>query len=1054
MSEQQQFDLLKRKRKSLRTAVTKAVNDLETELANEQLNSEKLEEFSEILNCKFEQLSIVDQQLEPLFNTDNFEEEFETAQEYRDKVLLCLFRTKKKINQVAKLNLDNSSLVENTASTIPTENFLPQNVESIRIKFPKYHIARFFGDDASKWLTFWNSFETAVHNNESLNKVDKFNYLKAHLGGSALNTVEGFPISAAAYDEAVQLLKERFASTEVLVQAHMNKILSLPPLKDSNDIRSFRQFVDNCNVQLRSLESLGISTSQYGSILCPIIMKLIPADLLLEYNKSEKQNSGSKIEELLSFITHALAAREKTQSINKTNKSCIELRNRRMEFKYQDRENKRINQKGISTATANELLVTPLNENRNKTKNSCVFCESMTHTTNSCGRAMTDLSLQERKNILLRNGCCFNCLKIDRHLSRNCPINKTKCEFCSGLHHKFLCFRQQHIERKNLVQTGSTDLGNQSEGEVFLQTLVVYIKNGNCERLVRAILDTGSQKSYVSQYIAKTLGLKSLGKHKVTHGLFGGQQMTEVHDRYSIKLCSLDRNFDFTLEVNDQKNICLGISRITDHRILKKLEQLDIFISDSTVNNKHCIFDKNVDEIHILLGADIIGKLFTGEIKQVSKGLTAVNTKLGWTVMGKSNSKSTFESKNSLLVHSLLTNQTKISDLWELDSLGIKDPSEKKTKLELQDLTLKHFENTVSQNEDGRYYVYIPWIDGHDKLSDNFQLAERRLKNTVRSLKDSRELLALGNFDLRGWRHSNMHSPILEESIDQHDLYSPEVQVLGLLWNVERDTLSISFKEPVLEEGPVSKRKILSITHRIFDPIGVTCPVTLIPKLILQECWKMEASWDSPLPEDIEKKFEIWQRQLKDLKELEISRRLSHLDLKDASLSLEVFCDASKLAYATCAFLRVEKDGKVTCQLIQARSKVAPLKGKDNRARVALVKTKFGSFLRPVQKLYPLEVSENDKPVEHNTNSPLISGANRRETFPISLDRKTSLIEPPDGLPLPSKESDCGTDMEPTMDSSPLLPNETSHPVLPDGTEKLEPRRSRYGRLLRPVQRL
>ncbi|KAF8783523.1 hypothetical protein HNY73_013675 [Argiope bruennichi] len=232
-----------------------------------------------------------------------------------------------------------------------------------------------------------------------------------------------------------------------------------------------------------------------------------------------------------------------------------------------------------------------------------------------------------------------------------------------------------------------------------------------------------------------------------------------------------------------------------------------------------------------------------------------------------------------------------------------------------------------------------------------------------------------------------MHSPILEESIDQHDLYSPEVQVLGLLWNVERDTLSISFKEPVLEEGPVSKRKILSITHRIFDPIGVTCPVTLIPKLILQECWKMEASWDSPLPEDIEKKFEIWQR-------------------------------------------------------------------KDNRARVALVKTKFGSFLRPVQKLYQLEVSEKDKPVEHNTNSPLISGANRRETFPISLDRKTSLIEPPDGLPLPSKESDCGTDMEPTMDSSPLLPNETFHPVFPDGTEHLEPRRSRYGRLLRPVQRL
>ncbi|XP_055926944.1 uncharacterized protein LOC129958472 [Argiope bruennichi] len=111
-------------------------------------------------------------------------------------------------------------------------------------------------------------------------------------------------------------------------------------------------------------------------------------------------------------------------------------------------------------------------------------------------------------------------------------------------------------------------------------------------KLVRAILDTGSQKSYVSQYIAQTLGLKSLGKQKITHGLFGGPQMTEI----------------------------------------------------------------NVDEIHILLGADIVGKLFTGEIKQVSKGLTAVNTKLGWTVLGKSNSESTFETRNSLLVQSLLTN--------------------------------------------------------------------------------------------------------------------------------------------------------------------------------------------------------------------------------------------------------------------------------------------------------------------------------------------------------------------------------------------------------------
>ncbi|GFW40722.1 DUF1758 domain-containing protein [Trichonephila clavipes] len=151
--------------------------------------------------------------MEPLFMPEEFDGEFKITEKYREKVLLWQFRAKKKINDFSKLNVTSSSL-QTTLSQSQDELF--RNTDNIRIKVPKY-ITRFYGDDASKWLTFWNSFETAVHNNESLNKVDKFNYLKAHFGGSALNTVEGFPISAKAYDEAVELLKNRFANPEILI---------------------------------------------------------------------------------------------------------------------------------------------------------------------------------------------------------------------------------------------------------------------------------------------------------------------------------------------------------------------------------------------------------------------------------------------------------------------------------------------------------------------------------------------------------------------------------------------------------------------------------------------------------------------------------------------------------------------------------------------------------------------------------------------------------------------------------------------------------------------
>ncbi|GFT78517.1 uncharacterized protein TNCV_3612511 [Trichonephila clavipes] len=109
--------------------------------------------------------------------------------------------------------------------------------------------------------------------------------------------------------------------------------------------------------------------------------------------------------------------------------------------------------------------------------------------------------------------------------------------------------------------------------------------------------------------------------------------------------------------------------------------------------------------------------------------------------MGKLSCESKFELENSLLVHSLFTNREKISDVWELNSLGIKDPSEKKSKLELQDLALKHFENTVLRDDEGRYIISIPRIEGNEKLEGHYSLAKGRLEKTVKTLKFTGRLI-------------------------------------------------------------------------------------------------------------------------------------------------------------------------------------------------------------------------------------------------------------------------------------------------------------------------
>ncbi|GFT18234.1 uncharacterized protein TNCV_710501 [Trichonephila clavipes] len=100
--------------------------------------------------------------------------------------------------------------------------------------------------------------------------------------------------------------------------------------------------------------------------------------------------------------------------------------------------------------------------------------------------------------------------------------------------------------------------------------------------------------------------------------------------------------------------------------------------------------------------------------------------------------------------------------------------------------------------------------------------------------RDSTELLALGKFDLRGWRHSDIESNF-DFQDNQQKSDPEEIIVLRLMWNVKEDAFSISYRETESKEE-VTKRRILSLAHRYFEPIGFTCPITLITELLIEEC--------------------------------------------------------------------------------------------------------------------------------------------------------------------------------------------------------------------------
>ncbi|GFS88200.1 putative RNA-directed DNA polymerase from transposon X-element [Trichonephila clavipes] len=82
------------------------------------------------------------------------------------------------------------------------------------------------------------------------------------------------------------------------------------------------------------------------------------------------------------------------------------------------------------------------------------------------------------------------------------------------------------IENSTTASSSSSNvLANQAcTSEVLLQTLVVMLQNGNHKSLVRALIDTGSQKSYILKSTAENLGFKYEGEEEFVHSLFGGSK--------------------------------------------------------------------------------------------------------------------------------------------------------------------------------------------------------------------------------------------------------------------------------------------------------------------------------------------------------------------------------------------------------------------------------------------------------------------------------------------------------------------------------------------------
>ncbi|XP_045541882.1 uncharacterized protein LOC123723347 [Papilio machaon] len=222
------------------------------------------------------------------------------------------------------------------------------------------------------------------------------------------------------------------------------------------------------------------------------------------------------------------------------------------------------------------------------------------------------------------------------------------------------------------------------------------------------------------------------------------------------------------------------------------------------------------------------------------------------------------------------------------------------------------------------------YVDDCLSGEDDVTSAKKLQDQLIRMLKS-------GQFKLRKWS-SNAEPLITElphENQDMELLQLPHDETrksLGVLWAPCYD--HFTFKISVKENGTPTKRFILSEVSKIFDPLGWLGPIILKMKLLIQQLWIKNIGWDSPLDECYTNQWIEFQKQIKSVENINVPRWMGCM--KKTKVELHGFCDASEKAYGAVVYSRVKTINGYIVTLLQAKSKVAPIKQKITLPRLEL----------------------------------------------------------------------------------------------------------------------
>ena len=153
--------------------------------------------------------------------------------------------------------------------------------------------------------------------------------------------------------------------------------------------------------------------------------------------------------------------------------------------------------------------------------------------------------------------------------------------------------------------------------------------------------------------------------------------------------------------------------------------------------------------------------------------------------------------------------------------------------------------------------------------------------------------------------------------------------VLGVTWDSTDDKFLFDLKDIIqfARTLPPTKRSVLRLAAKIFDPLGCLCVFVINLKAFFQQLCYTKIGWDQELDGPERKKFDQLILELEGLEDIQVDRCLFQKGKKVEKLELHGFSDASEKAHGCVVYLRIVYDtGEIEVRFLAAKSKVNPIK--------------------------------------------------------------------------------------------------------------------------------